>query len=99
MTQFDLFSAPADPLRFPCTYPGFRYALPCGAKAGEPCRWPRATPPERFHAERRRAAGEPIKTYEELYGQDSALGSGAEEVAEAEAVESDEADAQEGGAA
>jgi hypothetical protein len=68
MKQEDLFATAADPLRFPCTYSGFRYALPCGAKVGEPCRWPRTVPPERFHAERRAAAGEPIKTYEERFG-------------------------------
>jgi len=68
MKQEDLFATAADPLRFPCTYAGHRYALPCKATMGEPCRWPRSTPPERFHAERRRAAGEPIKTYEELFG-------------------------------
>jgi hypothetical protein len=66
--QGELFRDAPDPLRFPCTYPGLRgYAAPCRAKPGEPCRW--ANPPfNRYHAERRVAAGERLKTYEEIYG-------------------------------
>jgi hypothetical protein len=94
--QGQLFPEPAVPLRFPCAYRGFQYAPPCRAKPGEPCHWG-DNPWHRgeFHAERRRAAGEPLKTYEELY----ALGGGEAAIpveeggGESEDLEDDEAGA------
>jgi hypothetical protein len=55
-----------------CPYKGFRYAAPCRAQAGEPCRDAKGHAADYFHAERRAAAGEHVPTYEERFGGDPA---------------------------
>lgn len=89
--QAELFAEAPDPLRFPCTYLGNRYDLPCRAKAGEPCRWPRFVPSPPFHAERRVAAGERLKSYEELVGDEARAEEppGGDDDDQAEAAEDD----------
>lgn len=60
-----------DPRSVPCPYKGHRYASPCRALPGQPCRDGRGFAMKEHHAERRAAAGEVVLSYEDLFGEEA----------------------------